>query len=94
MDGAEDGGGGDVVQVIMQDDGQIVMPEGQFIQLDTENSQMQYIQVDQQLLPVVSGFNSCQENPGNVHLFCTVGIVIIDFLQITIGETSSLILLI
>ena len=45
MDGVEDGGGGDVVQVIMQDDGQIVMPEGQFIQLDTENSQMQYIQV-------------------------------------------------
>ena len=45
MEGSEDSGGGEVVQVIMQDDGQIVMPEGQFIQLDTENSQMQYIQV-------------------------------------------------
>ena len=45
MEGVEDGGGDEVVQVIMQDDGQIVMPEGQFIQLDTENSEMQYIQV-------------------------------------------------
>ncbi len=35
----------EVVQVIMQDDGQIVMPEGQFIQLDADNSEMQYIQV-------------------------------------------------
>ena len=59
MDVVEDGGGDDVVQVIMQDDGQIVMPEGQFIQLDTENSQMQYIQVTQQFLFVIFGVNSC-----------------------------------
>ncbi len=40
-----DDGAEEVVQVIMQDDGQIVMPEGQFIQLDADNSEMQYIQV-------------------------------------------------
>ena len=43
------GGGGEVVQVIMQEDGQILMPEGQFIQVNTDDGQPQYIQVSTSL---------------------------------------------
>ena len=41
----EVGAGQEVVQVIMQEDGQFVMPEGQFIQVNTVDGQTQYIQV-------------------------------------------------
>ncbi len=49
-EGSEDMSGqtmqdGDMVQVIMQDDGQIVMPEGQFIQVNADDGQTQFIQV-------------------------------------------------
>ena len=40
----ETSGGEQVVQIIMHDDGQAIMPEGQFIQLNM-NDGMQYIQV-------------------------------------------------
>ncbi len=58
----------EVVQVIMQDDGQIVMPEGQFIHLDADNSEMQYIQVVVQRLlsPVRKVVFTCLEEPKNV----------------------------
>ena len=45
----------EVVQIIMHDDGQAVMPEGHFIQLNTEEG-MQYIQV--QLATIVSSYSS------------------------------------
>ena len=40
----ESGNNAEVVQIIMQEDGQVIMPEQQFIQLNT-NEDMQFIQV-------------------------------------------------
>ena len=67
---ANSGGSDEVVQVIMQEDGQIVMPEGQFIQVNTDDGQPQFIQVIQSVIIKFCTKRKKTRNESLIHVNC------------------------
>ena len=69
---ASNGGSDEVVQVIMQEDGQIVMPEGQFIQVNTDDGQPQFIQVIQSIIIKFCTKRKKTRNESLIHVNCKI----------------------